>query len=300
MTRIAFKINKNKGIFVEFDNTKSEDYKYYRIQKIFVYDKNWKNKQSEWSENIENDRFELKNAKEIQLWLKVFLELIIPKTNGYAYTRVYYLHLYDEKEKISINTYAKLPRVNSGYVKACTWSDNIWRKNNKYLIKKYDDLLRFYLLNCPSKTARPPSKQYIDIYELWGRNCFSVDKEQLKAKLSEYKVKGINDKTGGIAGTAEDMKHRIEAFDLLEVEQNILASINKGNRIVLSDTESNQYLSLFRHLRNAIAHGSFYIYNHNSADHLIFQDSNNKNVTARGIINMNILKNWKEIILSKS
>jgi hypothetical protein len=303
MTRIKFRVNKNKeNQYIEIDN-ESKDYKYYQIQKILVFDKDWEKAKGEYPEKFESHKFKLKSDKMLPLWLRICLEKKDSEIKGYAKKRYYYLYLHCQDKAISVVTNAK-PKMKSGYIKTnaekSAWCDSIWRENDSTLLDKYNDILRFYLIYYPSKEERTLSKQFTDIYSLWGDNCFSNNKEQLKAKLSMYKVKGIMDKTGGIANSADDMKHRIENFDLLMLRKNELASISKENRIVLVDTEENQYLSLFRHLRNSIAHGTFLIYKHDFVDCFIFQDSLRKNVTARGIVDMSTLEKWRDIILSKA
>ncbi|MGI6122327.1 MAG: hypothetical protein ACOYH0_08610 [Saccharofermentanales bacterium] len=298
MTNIGFELS-NDGQYVQFDKKKKKkDYEQYEILNVVRYTKEWTEKQSQWTGTVTGKTLELSKNETYPLWLGIRLKKIDSSLEGFAPYRYYYLYI-SQGQEVKVDTYAK-PRLNSGNVKANTWSDTIWRKNSHRNIEKYNDLLRFYLLFCPAKPDRAPSKQFIDVYSIWGKNCFSKNKEQLKAKLSEYKVKGLNDNAGGIASTAKDMQHRIESFDLLELQENTLAPLNKENRVVLVDTENNQYLSLFKHLRNSVAHGSFLIYSHLSIDYYIFQDSYKKHVTARGIIDIHTLEEWKKIILSKS
>ncbi len=301
MTNIKFKFSKS-GQHVQMDDkNKNKDFEKYFIQSVVVYTKNWENEQNEWHGIVDENKFNLTGDEIFPLWLGVLLRKKDPSLKRFKSTRFYYLHLKQNPAggDILVETYSK-PRLYSGYAKANAWESTIWRENNDNLIEKYNETLRFYLLNCPSKAENSPSKQFTDLYLLWGKNCFSRDKNQLRAKLLNNNVKGIGDKTGGVANSANDMKHRVEAFELSELRRSKLVSFNKESRIVMVDNLKNQCLSLFRHLRNSIAHGSFLIYTQGDIDYYIFQDSCKEHITARGIIDIKILENWKDIILSKN
>lgn len=283
------------------DKNKNRDFEKYFIHKVAVYTKNWEREQNEWNGTVDKKKFNLTGDEVYPLWLGVHLRKKDPFLKGFKSTRLYYLYLKQKPAggNIPVETYSN-PRINSGYVKENSWDYSIWRENSENIIEKYNDMLRFYLLNCPSKAENSPSKQFTDLYLLWGKKCFSRSKNQLRAKLLDINVKGIDDKTGGVANSAKDMKHRAKDYDLSELNISNLASINKESRIIMVDTEQNQFLSLFRHLRNSIAHGSFLIYTQGDIDYYIFQDSYKEHITARGIVDIKILENWKDIILSKN
>ncbi|MGI6072469.1 MAG: hypothetical protein ACOX75_05595 [Lachnospiraceae bacterium] len=298
MTRIKFKISKDKK-YVEIDKNKSLDFNKYQIERSVLCEKDWKIVQDEFMVT-DGFRFDLTLNEKLPKFFRVYLIKKGHKEKGYALQRTYYLRVYQKKNnEIDVETRSS-SRYCSGDVKAKTWDDSIWKLNKKNLIDKYNNILRFYLLNSPAKEESTPTKQFTDVYALWGKDCFKRgDREQLRAKLSEFKVKGINDNTGGIAGNNDDLKERVEEFQLFKLNEHMLDNLNREGRVVMVDSLKNQYLSLFRHLRNSIAHGSFLIIEDGFQNYFIFQDVYQGKVSARGIISLEILAEWKKIILSK-
>lgn len=59
------------------------------------------------------------------------------------------------------------------------------------------------------------------------------------------------------------------------------------------------FISIFRHIRNGIAHGRFYCYKCKDSKMIFIEDVNKDNVTARITIPISLLLNWIDIIKSK-
>lgn len=296
MTRIEFVLTEDNKSAV----MKGIDYEVYKLVRIELCEKDGKaNTSIKMKTEINDKSFKIPVVNKESILLRVHLKKVDSSLEKYANKRRYYVKLSKSKEGVTISTSASMEKK-SGCVEENTWDESMWKINKKHLIDKYSNILRFYLLNSPAKKDDTLTKQFTDVYALWGENCFKRgDKEQLKAKLSEFKVKGIDDNTGGIASNSYDLKKRVEEFQLFVLKENMLDNMNKEERVVLVIRKKNQYLSLFRHLRNSIAHGSFLIIEDDYQDYFIFQDVDRKKVTARGIISLKILAEWKKIILSK-
>lgn len=158
-------------------------------------------------------------------------------------------------------------------------------------------MIYFYLIESPSVEGKASSNQFTDLHALWGIHCFDRTADSLRGRLMRHKVEGILDNLGGVAKSEKDMLGRLKQFGLFEIDS--LKNLDIKSRVVMVDSKSNQYLSLFSHIRNSLAHGSFRFCNREDAIYFVFQDSYRKHVTARGIIEIEILKKWKDIILDK-
>lgn len=204
-----------------------------------------------------------------------------------------------DNDEIQIENKSKI-RENSGNVLPNTWENDLWIQNRIKLNTKLKELLYFFSIESPSVPGKASSKQFTNLYEIWGETCFGPSKDSLKSHLSKFLIKGLLDNTEGIAQNSNDILDRINSFNLGPLDLNSLSSIDMSSRVVMVDSQKNQYLSLFRHIRNSISHGSFRFFKSKQNMYYVFQDVDSRgNVSARGIIDIEILISWKRIILKE-
>ena len=154
----------------------------------------------------------------------------------------------------------------------------------------YYDIFAFFLTEIPVETLSYKSKP-ITSYG-WPKNVWKQQKLQ-KTLLNSMSGEG----SGNLVSVSKcsDLK---KAF--------INNGLGKGfhrnrtiERVVFYNLDQNSFLSLFIHIRNALAHGRYQLYN----DCFVFEGPK-KNagndyqiaVRARGILNVKTLLKWIEII----
>lgn len=205
--------------------------------------------------------------------------------NDAAKKRNYYLTV--EKKKLLRQT-SKYPTILSGPVKP--FEDKIYR-NNKIRISESDwlKLLNFFMVQNPSlKNGEPSTAQYYEIKKYWGNNCWqrgNTLKKKLIDTIPNYQhiVRSVE--------TSEDMKRPLKELKLDKLEEDSMET-----KICIVDTCSNIFLSVFRHIRNGLAHGRFRFYQFEGGYFLFLEDIYKKHVTARMILDVSILLKWINII----
>ncbi len=82
---------------------------------------------------------------------------------------------------------------------------------------------------------------------------------------------------------------------------NCFPSHFERERICVVDNKNNQFMSVFYHIRNAFAHGRFYLQNCNGNKVFVMEDvaskrDSKKSITARMIIQKKTLLKWIDLI----
>lgn len=151
-------------------------------------------------------------------------------------------------------------------------------------LKNSKDIIRFYLINSPCKNSSARGTN-IDI---WGKLDIVLN-NKLKSELNL--VKNVNydhakSKTG--------MKELFEKYDLKNDFTN-----NEEDKVIFLN-EDSIFNSIFKHIRNAIAHSRWQVKN----DIYYFEDGNFETfsgkeifcVTARIVLSKKSLLKWRDII----
>ena len=203
--------------------------------------------------------------------------------------RSYYLTV--EKKKLCRQT-SKYPTQLSGKMEQFNYE---FYRNSKNNIPESDwlKLLIFFIVQNPSlnKNKEPSTAQYFDIKKYWGNNCWQRG-DTLKTKLIEtmpnyqYIVRGVE--------TSEDMKRPLKELKLDKFED-----LSMETKVCIVDSCSNIFSSIFRHVRNGLAHGRFKVYQFEERDFLFLEDIDKGYVTARMIFDVFILLQWIDIIRSE-
>lgn len=76
------------------------------------------------------------------------------------------------------------------------------------------------------------------------------------------------------------------------LQQNVSISINEKEEVEITNKET-RINCLFRHIRNAFAHGNTYFFDN---DYLMLEDRENKNIKARILVKQKCLLDWIKII----
>lgn len=182
-------------------------------------------------------------------------------------------------------------KVKSGFVSVDfqpKWLDYIdpERFNNADLNR----IITFFVFHSPCSKLSAMSKSL----EKYGWNDPWKKPQLLQRKL---KLVSNNDNLIFSSKTIDDMKQALEKANLLD---DIKANINL-ERIAIYNSEKNQFMSIFYHLRNAFAHGRFNIFDVGLDDYVfIFEDIskriNMNKVTARMILRKSTLIKWIDLI----
>lgn len=216
---------------------------------------------------------------------RVYFEYKIPLSDKKTENH-YYLTIKNGK---ALSQTSKYPKKLSGKIKR--FDDKFYRINN-ILIDKSDwgKILDFYIIENPSVA---PNKNYItakyfDIKKSWGNNCWQKGdtlKTILINTIPNYfsNVISIN--------SISDMKKSIKKLGLEDFN-----NLPKETRICIYDSCSNIFLSIFRHIRNGLAHGRFKIFEDNGIDYLFIEDVSRGNVSARMMLEVSIIIKWIHII----
>lgn len=182
-------------------------------------------------------------------------------------------------------------KVKSGFVSVDfqpKWLDYIdpERFNNVDLNR----IITFFVFHSPCSELSAMSKNL----EKYGWNDPWRKPQLLQRKL---KLVSNNDNLIFSSVTINDMKQALEKADLFD---DIKANINL-ERIAIYNSEKNQFMSIFYHLRNAFAHGRFNMFDVGIDDYVfIFEDIikgiNMNKVTARMILRKSTLIKWIDLI----
>lgn len=182
-------------------------------------------------------------------------------------------------------------KVKSGFVLVDfqpKWLDYIdpERFNNADLNR----IITFFVFHSPCSKLSAMSKSL----ERYGWNNPWKNPQLLQRKL---KIVSNNDNLIFSSETIDNMKQALEKANLLD---DIKANINL-ERIAIYNSEKNQFMSIFYHLRNAFAHGRFNMFDVGLDDYVfIFEDIskriNMNKVTARMILRKSTLIKWIDLI----
>lgn len=152
-------------------------------------------------------------------------------------------------------------------------------------------IITFFVFHspCSGLSARSKSLDKYGWHAPWRKPQY------LKQKL---KAASTNGDLLFCAQTIDDMRQALEKADLLE---NIMEN-PKLERIAVYDNRKNQFMSVFNHIRNALAHGRFNMVDIGIEDDytFIFEDVNKGKksckITARMILRKSTLIKWIELI----
>ncbi|NLC41189.1 MAG: hypothetical protein GX763_09775 [Clostridiaceae bacterium] len=184
---------------------------------------------------------------------------------------------------------SKYPRSISGSVKQL--GEGFFRDNDFRLSdESWKKLINFYIIENPSVTPKNiyTTVRYFDIKENWGNNCWQKG-NTLKMKLIDtipnykYSVMHVH--------TDKDMKRPLEVLNLLNLQ-----ILPKETIVCIYDSCGNIFLSIFKHIRNALAHGRYYLYKDNKTTYIFLEDTYRGKVTARMVFDISILLNWVDLI----
>jgi hypothetical protein len=198
----------------------------------------------------------------------------------------YYLDIRNEK---IYQQSSKYPRKMSGSVEPL--NETLFRNNNFRLKDEdWNRLINFYIIENPSVTSKQAytTVRYFNIKGIWGNNCWQKG-ETLKTKL----IATIPDYDCLVmyVHTDKDMRRILEALNLHD-----LNSFPSETKVCIYDSCGNIFLSIFRHIRNALAHGRYFLYGDNKANYIFLEDSYKNKVTARMVFDVTILLNWINLI----
>lgn len=202
----------------------------------------------------------------------------------------YYIKYIKFKKKKDIKQSSKYPKIQSGHLKPVE-KDKFRRMYKPMSEVCFNKLMDFYVIKNPSidSKSNPVTAMYFDIKEKWGKDCWSLKEGSLKRRLM---------------GTIEGYKHRVyhkgNANDMKEIiEIQNLSDINRlpsHNVFCFVDSCYNIFNSIFRHIRNSLAHGRFILYEVDNTEYLFFEDVNHEKVTARMVVKIETLLQWISII----
>jgi hypothetical protein len=150
-------------------------------------------------------------------------------------------------------------------------------------------LSRFLLRTpCPGLSTQHIPLQHYGWNNPWGK--------------PEYLNRKLKDASSNLAllfsaAGNNDMKQALSKACLLEK----FGSCHDEEAIAFSDNKKNQFLSVFGHIRNAIAHGRFTISDTDAGRKYLFEDIAQKNkhghpISARMVLRESTLLSWIEII----
>lgn len=189
----------------------------------------------------------------------------------------------------------KMKRSPSGYVTAeetPTWLE--WVDFRRLNDEKLFRIVTFYVFHSPCTKPKPLSAMSRPITDYgwsqkWAnyRTPTSLNYILRKASTTSsliYSAVGNN-----------DIQQACEKADLLD---NFPSNIDR-ERVAIALSDQNQFLSLFRHIRNALSHGRLSMKALSDGDvSFILEDiaTNRVNVSARMILRRSTLLKWIEII----
>ena len=145
-------------------------------------------------------------------------------------------------------------------------------------IRNFTEILKFYMYYAPN----------IDSCQSNGR----IEEDNAKNVLQEMLIRAnIRNKTRFLKRIQKCSWAKSD-FDSDEIDF-------ENSRILCDKYSNEEELSaLLRHIRNALAHGYIYVWKKTSGKFILLVDfdSNKKRCTARILVSMSILENWKAIL----
>lgn len=145
-------------------------------------------------------------------------------------------------------------------------------------IRNFTEILKFYMYYAPN----------IDSCQSNGR----IEGDSAKNVLQEMLIRAnIRNKTRILKRIQKGSWAKSD-FDSDEIDF-------ENSRILCDKYSNEEELSaLLRHIRNALAHGYIYVWKKTSGKFILLVDfdSNKKRCTARILVSMSILENWKAIL----
>ncbi len=201
--------------------------------------------------------------------------------------KTYYIQY---KNKNDIKQSSKYPKIQSGHAEP--FESIEFRRMYKSMSEVcFNKLMDFYVIKNPSIDSKSKSTtaQFFNIKETWGKDCWQNKEGSLKRRLmgtiEGYKHRVYHKKN------AEDMKEIIEIQNLVDVNK-----LPSHNVFCFVDSCNNLFNSIFRHIRNSLAHGRFILYEVDNTEYLFFEDVNQEKVTARMVMKIETLLQWISII----
>lgn len=204
-------------------------------------------------------------------------------------TKRYYLYK-DGKELLQRS---KFPRKHTGFVKPlddCIFRKNTMKVENNYFL----ELFQFFVINLPenfNENKKFSSAQYFNVKKVHGEKCWNNTTGNLK-----YKLKSVIN--------SDFIFHHDSENDIKLSSDKLFGNLESGfpnqEAFVIVNNQRNIFLSVFRHIRNGIAHGRFVVHNANGYEFLFLEDKNRGKVTARINVKINTLIKWKNILESNT
>jgi len=156
----------------------------------------------------------------------------------------------------------------------------------------FSRILSFYLFHSPVRGLSAMSKELNDYgwHVAWGKE-YKLNVQLKKLTNNEKLIFSVN--------AYSKMDDALTKADLLDKFPSNLSK----ERIAIYNIKKNQFISIFFHIRNSLAHGRFSIVNKNREYIFVFEDvvKNNtdlskQKVSARMILKKNTLLKWMELI----
>lgn len=160
--------------------------------------------------------------------------------------------------------------------------------NSSIQIGKYLRLFMFYVVETPLGGCSAREKTYATGH--WIGKATDANKNR---KFNEFLSGYVQEKDALIWCEASDFEKKLQENDLNEC----FPPQKFEEKVVYKNTEDNYMKSLFRHIRNAFAHGSYCIQTSRKVHWFVFEDQDkHKNLSARGMLKVETLFNWMTII----
>lgn len=170
-----------------------------------------------------------------------------------------------------------------------------WIKTKELKKKELEalkEIFLFYVINTPYDSY---SFRSINVTEYgWPENVWSTN--ELKEQL--YHIANLN--FGSSLIKVEFLKDMESACELANLKEDFYKKRDKERVVVYVNSNSNTMLSIFKNMRNALAHGRFEMYP-SGEDYIFVMESVEKNnnsyeVKARMVLRQSTLLEWIKII----
>ncbi len=169
-----------------------------------------------------------------------------------------------------------------------------WNRNKIIPLENgnFQKIIDFYLFNCPSEIKNVNEKKGTVTYE-------KVSQKAVTLREKEWKDGGIQSLLAAMKKT--NSKHlcyeNCKKGQVLE-KQNMLENEKDKNdsffEMIVFQTrgDMNDTSSIYYYIRNALAHGSFSVVEHNNKTTYFFESAKNDTITARIRLREETLLNW--------
>ncbi len=289
-TRIKFNIEEKNGI-LELNKKSGQDANHYCFESISYCTANWGKVVSYDNVDCESDGLHVELDK--GMYLKLSMKRRTENTN-FAKRRIYYLKISKSNNGIILNSYGRIPS-SSGSVQFNTWSNSLWNSSSSDIDhESYVRVIDVFLVRSPSTDKVKTTQKFININEKYGSHCFR-DKEFRKL-IQSKNVVGLYDNSFGFACSVNDMRDKLLHNSLLENIDFASNNVNLTQRFSVVDSLGNQFLSLLRHIRNSLAHGTFKFFLSNDVNYFLFEDRFKQQVTGRGLLKLETLLFWADLL----